>query len=75
MNYIIFTLVLGAIFGGVFYMGESTSGNNPTQDRSTINVNTPTQDRSTINVNTIVGLVKLIVGVVLIIVGLISILN
>jgi len=63
MNYIIFTLVLGAIFGGVFYMGESTSGNNPTQDRSTINV------------NTIVGLVKLIVGVVLIIVGLISILN
>ena len=63
MNYIIFALVLGVIFGGVFYMGESTSGNNPTQDRSTINV------------NTIVGWVKLIAGIVLVIVGLISILN
>ncbi len=63
MNYIIFVLVLGVIFGGVFYMGESTSGNSTTQDKSTINV------------NVIVGLVKLIAGVVLVTVGLISILN
>jgi hypothetical protein len=30
MNYIIFVIVLGAIFGGIAYMGKSTSKNTPT---------------------------------------------